>query len=90
MGSWQGLEEFDKDDGKSLELLEQTASQQDANKSATKGSKGTEQHNRKSKWPWRVYVNHHEQTISRNRELEGAVGMASEAEKHFNGNKQKV
>ena len=38
----------------------------------------------------REYINHHEQTISRNMEIKGAAGVALEAKKYFNGTRQKV
>lgn len=43
MGSWQGLEEFEEHDERTLEFLEQAvSSKMDANIFASKGSKGTE------------------------------------------------
>lgn len=38
----------------------------------------------------REYINHHEQTISRNMVLKAAAGVALETEKHFNRYRQKV
>lgn len=38
----------------------------------------------------REYINHHEQTISRNIVLKAAAGVALETEKHFNRYRQKV
>lgn len=85
MGSWQGLEELDEHDGKSQQFLEQTASEQDLLTNLL-----VRDPNELSSIIGNLnglgeYINHHEQTISRNMKPEAVAGVASEAEKHFNG-----
>lgn len=39
---------------------------------------------------FRDYLNHYKQTISKNMDLTGAVGVVSESEEYINGNWQKI
>lgn len=84
---WKNVEEHDR---KSLDCLEQTVSRKlDANNCANEDSEGSEKHSRENINCLRLYLNHHEQIVSRNMGVKGAaVGGSKGNEEHVIGNEE--